>query len=118
MRTPERHYELTTMEHSTCSRVWDRAQEHVSAQRWKRKNRVKQLKRTINKYRDCTNLPFYCHELHAYKRLQELKYPGKKATADDWDIYISFLKTIHCHVWQAIHQAEREQEQAKRKNQA
>lgn len=47
MKTPKRHYELTTMEHSTWSRVWDRAQEHVSAQRWRRKNRIAQLKRTI-----------------------------------------------------------------------
>ena len=47
MKTPKRHYELTTMEHSTWSRVWDRAQEHVSAQRWRRKNRVAQLKHTI-----------------------------------------------------------------------
>lgn len=79
--------------------------------RWKRKNRVKQLKRTINKYRDGTNLTFYSHELHAYKRLQELKKPGKKATSDDWGVYIRSLKTIHCHLEQAIHQAEREQEQ-------
>lgn len=49
MKTPKRHYELTTMEHSACERVWDRTQEEVSAQRWKRKNRVKQLKRTIVK---------------------------------------------------------------------
>lgn len=85
--------------------------------RAKRKNRTAQLKRSINKYRDGTNLPFYCHELHAYKKLQALKRPGKKATFEDWAFYIHSLKSIHCHVWQAIHQAEREQEQAKRKEQ-
>lgn len=110
MKTPKRHYELTTMEHSAGERVWDRPQEEVSAQRWKRKNRVAQLKRSLHRYRDCTNLPFYCHELHAALRLQELKYPGKKATADDWDIHIRFLKTIHCHIWQAIHKAEAERD--------
>ena len=47
MKTPKRHYDLTTMEHSASERVWDRPQEEVSAARWKRKNRVKQLKRTI-----------------------------------------------------------------------
>lgn len=47
MKTPKRHYELTTMEHCATERVWDRAQELVSAQRWRRKNRVAQLKHTI-----------------------------------------------------------------------
>lgn len=47
MKTPKRHYELTTMEHAATERVWDRPQEEVSAQRWKRKNRVRQLKNTI-----------------------------------------------------------------------
>ena len=51
MKTPKRHYELTTMEHSANERVRDRTQEEVSAQRWKRKNRVKQLKRTIARLR-------------------------------------------------------------------
>ena len=108
MKTPKR-YPATMSVYATRDELrQDRA-------RWKRKNRVKQLKRSLHRYRDCTNLPFYCHELHAYKRLQELKYPGKKATADDWDIHICILKTIHCHIWQAIRKAEREQEQAKRK---
>ena len=47
MKTPKRHFELTTMEHCATERVWDRPQEEVSAQRWKRKNRLKQLKLTI-----------------------------------------------------------------------
>ena len=49
MKTSKRHFELTTMEHSACERVWDRTQEEVSAQRWKRKNRTAQLKRKIAK---------------------------------------------------------------------
>ena len=47
MKTPKRHYELTAVSHDPCERVWDRPQEEVSAQRWKRKNREAQLKRTI-----------------------------------------------------------------------
>lgn len=81
------------------------AYEHA---RWKRKNRIKQLKRTINRYRDCTNLPFYCQELHAYKLLQELRKPSKKATSSDWDFYIKSLRTIHNLLSEAILQAERE----------
>lgn len=49
MKTPKRHYDLTTMEHSAGERVWDRHQEEVSAQRWKRKNRIALLKRKIAK---------------------------------------------------------------------
>ena len=51
MRTPKRHHELTTMVHISTERVWDYPQEHVNTQRWKRKNRIKQLKRTIERLR-------------------------------------------------------------------
>lgn len=47
MKTPKRHIELTTMTHDGLEMVWDNSQWNVSTQRWKRKNRVKQLKRTI-----------------------------------------------------------------------
>lgn len=51
MKTPKRHHELTTMEHISTERVWDYSQEQVNSQRWKRKNRIKQLKRTIERLR-------------------------------------------------------------------
>lgn len=51
MKTPKRHHELTTMEHISTERVWDYSQEQVNAQRWKRKNRIKQLKHTIARLR-------------------------------------------------------------------
>ena len=51
MKTPKRHHELTTMEHDPSERVWDFSQEQVNAQRWKRKNRVKRLKHTIERLR-------------------------------------------------------------------
>lgn len=47
MKTPKRHIELTTFLLDGTERVWDYTQEQVSNQRWKRKNRTKQLKRTI-----------------------------------------------------------------------
>lgn len=52
MKTPKRHYELTAVSHDPCERVWDRPQEEVSAQRWKRKNRIKQLKNTIARMKE------------------------------------------------------------------
>ena len=83
--------------------------------RWKRKNRVAQLKRSLHSYKHGTNLHFYSHEWDAYKRLQDLRKPGKKATPDDWYIYMKELKCIHYHIHQAIEQAERDKAQADRK---
>lgn len=47
MKTPKRHHELVCTSHDPCERVWDRPQEEVSSQRWKRKNRIAQYKCTI-----------------------------------------------------------------------
>lgn len=100
MKTPKRHYELTTMEHSTWSRVWDRAQEHVSAQRWRRKNRVKQLKRSLEKYKYGTHLSGSVAA--AYRRLQCLVRPGKNATLAEWANYLHELRRIQEHITYAI----------------
>lgn len=73
MKTPKRHHELTTMEHICTEKVWDFSQEHVNAQRWKRKNRVKQLKRTIAKYKNGEKI-FHerSHLKSAYLNIQKL----------------------------------------------
>lgn len=76
--------------------------------RWKRRNRVKQLKQSLKRYKYGTNLDFYSHELHAYMLLQELKTPGKKASANEWSFYTHRLLDIHAHIMQAIAQASRE----------
>ena len=122
MKTPKRHYELTTMEHCATERVWDRPQEEVSAQRWKRKNRVAQLKRSLHRYRDCTNLPFYCHELHAYKLIQELNRPTEKSPVEKWESYVLELSEIIAHLeeartWAHLVKRVKQEEEAKRKGQ-
>lgn len=76
--------------------------------RWKRKNRVKQLKQSLKRYKHGTNLDFYSHELHAYILLQELKKPDKKASANEWSFYTHRLLDIHEHIMQAIAHASRE----------
>lgn len=76
--------------------------------RWKRKNRVKQLKRSLQRYKYGTNLDFYSHELHAYILLQALKRPGKKADSNKWNFYTRRLLGIQEHIMQAIAQASRE----------
>lgn len=82
MKTPKRHYELTTMEHSACERVWDRPQEEVSAQRWKRKNRVKQLKHTIDKLTFENNIfkQTFIQNRKFLKELMSLIYEPNRST--------------------------------------
>lgn len=88
--------------------------------RWKRKNRIAQLKRSLHRYRDCTNLPFYCHELHAYKLLQELNRPTEKSPAKKWESYVLELSEIIAHLEEArslAHLVKRikQEEEARRK---
>lgn len=88
--------------------------------RWKRKNRIAQLKRSLHRYRDCTNLPFYCHELHAYKLLQELNRPTEKSPVEKWESYVLELSEIIAHLEEArtlAHLAKRikQEEKARRK---
>ena len=105
MKTPKRHYELTTMEHSACERVWDRPQEEVSAQRWKRKNKIAQLKRSLHKYKDGTMLPKLQALRLAYKWMQELKKPQRDAEVIHWYTYLSDLKTIQREIDRAVEDA-------------
>lgn len=107
MKTPKRDYKQPKYAMFDLEPDWFEDYYQQQETRWKRKNRIKQLKRTINRYRDCTNLPFYCQELHAYKLLQELRKPSKKATDSDWDFYIKSLRTIQNLLSEAILQAER-----------
>ena len=88
--------------------------------RWKRKNRIAQLKRSLHRYRDCTNLPFYCHELHAYKLLQELNRPTEKSPVKKWESYVLELSEIIAHLEEArsfAHLVKRikQEEEARRK---
>lgn len=76
--------------------------------RWKRKNRVAQLKRTLERYKNCTNLPTGGHEEHAYKLLQKLQKPGENAAPHKWNFYTQRLLDIQAHVMQAIAQASSE----------
>lgn len=74
--------------------------------RAKRKNRIAQYKRSLHRYKHGTNLGFYCHEWHAYKRLQDLRKPGKKAKPDDWSRYMKELQQIKLHISHASRNAE------------
>ena len=94
MKTPKRHHELTTMEHISTEKVWDYSQVQVNSQRWKRKNRIKQLKSTIKKYKCGTMLPEFRPIRIAYRWLQKLKKPKSDAPLSSWLSYLNEISSI------------------------
>lgn len=84
MRTPKRHNGDLPL-----ANIF--AQRHS---RWKRKNRIKQLKNTIQKYKDGTMLPKLKPIRLAYKWIQELEKPKADAPVTCWCEYLSKVKSI------------------------
>lgn len=68
--------------------------------RWKRKNRVKQLKRSLEKYKHGTHLSGSVAA--AYRRLQCVVRPGEHATLAEWANYLHELRRIQEHITDAI----------------
>lgn len=62
--------------------------------RWKRKNRIKQLKRTLQKYKKGTMLPERSLLRVAYKWIQKLKKPKSDAPSSSWRSYLSEIRSI------------------------
>ena len=73
--------------------------------RWKRKNRIKQLKSTIQKYKDGTMLPKFTPLRRAYKWIQELKKPKADAPVSAWTSHLSELKSIRSMINMACEDA-------------
>lgn len=71
--------------------------------RWKRKNRIAQLKRSLEKYKYGTHLSGPVGA--AYRQLQSLVRPGKKATIVEWVNYFKELSRIQEHISHAISNA-------------
>lgn len=71
--------------------------------RWKRKNRVAQLKRSLEKYKYGTHLSGSVGA--AYRQLQSLVRPGKNATIAKWANYLKELRRIQEHITCAISNA-------------
>lgn len=98
MKTPKRVY--ISMGGDTEDAITSRKMKKCA--RWKRKNRIAQLKRSLTRYKHGTNLPFYCHELHAYLLLQDLTRPSENASVKKWGSYILELSAICAHIEEAI----------------
>jgi adenine C2-methylase RlmN of 23S rRNA A2503 and tRNA A37 len=98
MKTPKR-YPATMSVYATRDELrQDRA-------RWKRKNRVKQLKQSLHKYKEGTMLPKLMHIRFAYKWIQELKKPKQNAEVICWYTYLSELKAIQDSINRAVEDA-------------
>lgn len=73
---------------------------NIWCQRAKRKNRIAQLKRSLEKYKYGTHLSGSVAA--AYRRLQCLARPGKNAAIVDWANYLNELRRIQDHITDAI----------------
>ena len=100
MKTPKR-YPATMSVYATRDELrQDRA-------RWKRKNRVKQLKRSLERYKEGTMLYDHFDLYLAYRWLQRLKKPGKAADSKSWENYIHHLGAIRGVIVYARQEAEK-----------
>ena len=87
MKTPKRYPATMSVYLTSQDLKNDRA-------RWKRKNKIKQLKRSLQRYKRIEHLPFYSPIWQACRYILDLKHPGKKATLNDWNKYMRELEEI------------------------
>lgn len=102
MRTPQRYQNKPLPMMPEDNEVDDWVIE-VRCARAKRKNRVKQLKRSLEKYKYGTHLSGSVGA--AYRRLQGLNKLGKNATIQQWLHYMRELHRIQEHITCAISNA-------------
>lgn len=102
MKTPKRkyYYYESGINPENGDIVMDAVAPVLYDTRWHRKNRVKQLKRTIEKYKYGTHLSGEVGE--AYRRLQHLVRPGRHAAITEWAKYLKELRLIQERITCAI----------------
>ena len=91
MKTPKRSYDQN-LNHLVRAHYTDKGKERRS--RWKRKNRISQLKRSLSKYKGGDFLPWYSYERHAYKLIQRLRRPKDEADCNKHNEYTQTLEEI------------------------
>ena len=75
--------------------------------RRKRKNRIAQLKRSLERYKEGTMLYDHFDLYIAYRWIQRLKKPGKAADSKSWENYIHKLGAIRGVIVYARQEAEK-----------
>lgn len=92
MKTPKRKLKYT--EKPICAEPEGTNHAADERARLKRKNKIKQLKRSLQRYKRIEHLPFYTPIWQACRYILDLKHPGKKATLNDWNRYMRELEEI------------------------
>lgn len=97
MKTPKRDYKAYHWLPDCAERPDLHELESIKENtRWKRKNRVRQLKRSLRRYKNGDFL-FY-REKQAYLLIQKLRKPTKKDNLAAWDKYTFALLEIAEHI--------------------
>lgn len=74
----------------------------IKESRWKRKNRIAQLKRSLSMYKGGDFLPWYTAERHAYILIQKLRRPSDEADVNAHNTYTQALKEISRLIERAV----------------
>lgn len=106
MKTPKR----TPWQHTPqpCIKADGELRACVNEQhsRWKRKNRINQLKRSLERYKYGTMLDDQFDLYLAYKWLQRLQMPSKDADSKSWEYYRYKLGAIRGVIVSALMESE------------
>lgn len=106
MKTPHRdkegvlHFEVLNHIGETIECTAHYQQHHQHA-RWKRKNRITQLKRTIARCNG-SHLPKWSPVHHAFCILKRMNHPDRKAPHSAWARYLDELELVRHHIHYAI----------------
>lgn len=105
MKTPKR-YQNKPIPLMPEDNIPDYDSLEIWCQRAKRKNRIKQLKHSLERYKEGTMLYDLFDLYIAYRWLQRLKKPGKAADSKSWEYFIYKLRAIRGVIVAAMRDAE------------
>lgn len=94
MKTPKRTYTSNFLEYGDEYYGIHSQRKKETFSRWKRKNKIKQLKRSLQRYKRVENLPFYTPILRVCQNMIDLKLPGNNPTMEERFGYILRLEDI------------------------
>ena len=98
MKTPKRTYTPNFLEYGDEYYGIHSQRKKETFSRWKRKNKIKQLKRSLQRYKRIEHLPFYTPIWHACRLMLDLKRPGKNADLNEYNLYFQQLDEISIHL--------------------
>lgn len=94
MKTPKRPYTPNFLEYGDEYYCIHSQRKKEMFSRWKRKNKIKQLKRSLQRYKCIKHLPIGTHILHACQFMFDLKCSGNNLIMEERFGYILRLEEI------------------------